>query len=132
MKRVVEKLRRLEGEISSRKGPFSLFALLLREEAPDRWDLVVSAPWLEKDIKKSMDYLSGELRSLLTLQELLTISRIVIIEQENPGLEAIHKAIPAEQSVVEISQSNLFGLQIERGYIITSKSLGATAGTGAA
>ena len=35
----------LEAEIAQKKGDFSLFALFLREDAPDRWDLLVSAPW---------------------------------------------------------------------------------------
>jgi len=47
MKELVEKPRKLEAEIAAEKGPFLLFALFLRQDAADRWDLVVAAPWIE-------------------------------------------------------------------------------------
>lgn len=58
MKQLVEKLIALEQQISTEKGEFSLFALFLREDAQDKWDLVASAAWLEADKKTALDYLS--------------------------------------------------------------------------
>ena len=52
MNQLVEKLASLERDISSEKGDFSLFALFLREDAYDRWDLLVSSPWIEINEKK--------------------------------------------------------------------------------
>jgi hypothetical protein len=46
MKEIAEKLRDLERELKDEKGPFAYFALVREGEAPDRWDLVVSAPWI--------------------------------------------------------------------------------------
>ena len=121
MKQLVEKLVPLEREISADKGEFALFALFLREDAQDRWDLVVSASWIEADKKKALDYLVNQLQPRLKPQELLSISRIVLIDEDNPALEAIHKAIRAEHGTTEVRNSNFFGLQIEHAYIITSK-----------
>jgi hypothetical protein len=45
MRDLAVKLRGLERTLSEEKGPFNLFALLLREDAPDVWDLVVAAKW---------------------------------------------------------------------------------------
>ncbi len=39
MKNVAERLRANENEMSSEKGPFLLFALMLREDAPDLWGI---------------------------------------------------------------------------------------------
>jgi hypothetical protein len=58
MKNIAERLRAKEKGMSSEKGPFLLFALMLREEAPDLWDLVVSAPWIESDKAKALAYIA--------------------------------------------------------------------------
>jgi hypothetical protein len=71
----------LEHDIASEKGEFSLFALFLREDADDTWDLLASAPWLEANNRESLDYLVNQLRSRLDTQELLSLSRIVLLEK---------------------------------------------------
>jgi hypothetical protein len=86
MKQIIEKLTSLERDIASEKGEFSLFALFLREEADDTWDLLASAPWLEADKRESLDYLVNQLRARLDTQELLSLSRIVLLEKGNPIL----------------------------------------------
>jgi hypothetical protein len=125
MKKLVDKLRLLETEISQKKGDFSLFALLLREDSPNRWDLVVSAPWFWIDKKKTLDYLAKQLRSRLTSDEILSLSRIVLIEESNPGLHALQQAFLVHHTPIEVQDCNLFGLQIQHGYIITSRRHGS-------
>lgn len=44
---LVERLRAAKRAITSAHGPFVLFVLAEREEALGKWDLLVSAPWLE-------------------------------------------------------------------------------------
>jgi hypothetical protein len=44
MKELLGKFVELEQRLSQERGEFSLFALFLREDASDKWDLVVSAP----------------------------------------------------------------------------------------
>jgi len=120
MRELLDKLILLESKLSKDKGKFNLFALFLREEAEDKWDIVVSAYWLESNNKKSFDYLSSELKSSLTNQELLLISRIVVLDEGNPGLEAINRAFHVEHGLADVRDSNFFGLQIKQAYIITS------------
>lgn len=48
------KLGRLEAKVSAQKGPFALFALFMREDVPDRWDLVISAPWISDKSEASL------------------------------------------------------------------------------
>ena len=121
MKKFIEKIAALEQTISAVKGDFVLFALFLREDAQDKWDLVVSAPWIEVNKKVALSYLANELRSQLRSQEMLTLSRVVLVDNDDPALEAIHKAISVEHGKVEIKDSNFFGLQIKHAVIITSK-----------
>ena len=121
MKQIVEKLASLERDIASEKGEFSLFALFLREEADGKWDLLASAPWLEANDRKSLDYLANQLRARLDTQELLSLSMIVLLEKGNPVLEAIHKAIKVRHGMAEVGDSLSFGVPIKHAYIITSE-----------
>ena len=120
MKQIIEKLASLERDIAYEKGEFSLFALFLREDADEKWDLLASAPWLEANNRESLDYLVNQLRSRLDTQELLSLSRIVLLEKGNPVLEATHKAIKVRHSMVEVRDSLSFGVPIKYAYIITS------------
>ena len=125
MKEFIDKLRLLETEISQKKGDFSLFALLLREDAQNKWDLVASASWFWIDKMKTLDYLAKKLRSGLTSDEFLTLSRIVLIEESDPTLHALQQAFQVHHSLIEVQDCNLFGLQIQHAYIITSKRNGS-------
>jgi len=121
MKQVVEKLVSLENEVSREKGKLSLFALFLREDMEDRWDLVVSAPWLEGNKKETLSYLADKIKLCLDPEELLSLSRIVFIDADNPALDTVHRAIQVEHGTAEVTNSDFFGLHIKHAYIITSK-----------
>ena len=45
----VEQVAKVENALSREQGEFDLFALFLREDAPGKWDLLIAAPWAEKD-----------------------------------------------------------------------------------
>jgi hypothetical protein len=117
----VEKLRTVEQEIAQEKGSLLLFALFLREDAPDVWDLLASAPWIEADKGAALRYLSEKLNAVLTVDELTTVSRIVIIDQSNPALAAMQSAVNIEHGTAEIRDSDFFGLRIQHAYVITSR-----------
>jgi len=121
MKELIDKLTKIEKDISAEKGSFLLFALFLREDAPDLWDLLIAADWVEKNKAESLKYISTYLSKNLEPDELVKLSRILLIDLNNPGLKAIHKAIRIEHGNAEIKNSNFFGLQIKRAHLITSK-----------
>ena len=117
-----KKLGLLEREVSAQKGEFSLFGLFLREDAQnkDKWDLLVSATWLEENKGEGLAYLSEEIRKRLEPDELLCISRIVVLEKGNPILEAIHKAVNVKHGNVELKNNNFSGVEITQACISTS------------
>ena len=127
MKEIVEKLKQKEQTMAHAKGPFDLFALFLREDAPDKWDLVVAAKWIEENKQEGLKCISTALQESLTRNELLKLSRIAIIDENNPALEAFQRAIHVEHGMAEIKDSNLFGLQIKHAYLITSHRRDANA-----
>lgn len=121
MKDIAEKLISAEQQMSEEKGRFLLFALFLREDAPDLWDLLVSADWIEANKGEALRYITDKLKSVVKPIELSKLSRIVIIEHTNPALGAIQSAFHIEHNVVDVQSSNFFGLQIKHAYIITSR-----------
>ncbi|MDR4460014.1 MAG: hypothetical protein MRJ67_05790 [Nitrospirales bacterium] len=121
MKEIAEKLVRAEKEMSEEKGRFLLFALFLREDAPDLWDLLVSANWIELDKGEALRYIVGKLKDVVEPKDLSKLSRIVIIEHTNPALGAIQSAFNIEHGVADVQSSSFFGLQIKHAYIITSR-----------
>lgn len=124
MKDVATKLLPVEKHISEQKGAFRLFALFQREDAPDFWDLLVSAAWIADDKEASIRLIVAEVTKVLSQDELIKLSRVVVIEASNPALDAINKAIHVKGTIAEVSNSNFFGLQIRHAYIITSTSSG--------
>jgi hypothetical protein len=121
MKDLAEKLRGLEQTLADEKGPFNLFALFLREDAPDVWDLVVAANWIEDDQSRALAEISKRVRAFLRPEEITRISRVVIVERTNPTVKAIASAISITHGVTEVANSNFFGLAIRHAFIITAQ-----------
>lgn len=123
MKKLIEKFQKIEKRLSVLKGDFALFGLFLREESADKWDVVVSAPWLDADRKQSLETIAAEIQSTLTKSELNELSRIAIIDGNNPALETLRRAIQIEHGNAEIQNSDFFGLKIKHAYLITSQAV---------
>ena len=116
-----DKFAELESHIAEEKGDFALFALFMREDAPDRWDLIVAAPWAGADKQSAVNYLIGQIKSRLGEQGLPSLARIVVIDPEDAAVQALNRAIQIEHGRVEVRDSNFFGLPVKHAYIITSK-----------
>ncbi len=121
MKEQIEKFQKVEKNLSESKGQFELFALFLREDSPDKWDLLISADWARANKKNSINTIIEEIRKELTDHELLMLSRIIILDKDDAALKAIHQAMRVEHGLAEISNSNFFGLSIKHAYLITSQ-----------
>lgn len=115
------KFAKLELEIAAARGDFTLFALFLREDVHDRWDLIISADWVSADQKEALDYLINKIKSDLGPANLTQLSRIVFIDPANVLVQALNQAIHVEHGFSEARDTNFFGLPIKHAFIITSK-----------
>jgi len=123
MKEQAEKLRNIERELSQSKGPFELFALFLREDAPGKWDLIISADWARSDKRAAINLIVEKIGGVFTDQEMLLLSRLVVLDKDDATLKALHSAVQVEHGLAEVSDSNFFGLAIKHAYLITSKQV---------
>jgi len=110
---------KLESDVARARGDFTLFALFLREDVPDRWDLMISAPWASADQKEALDYLVNRIKSDLGPADLTQLSRIVFIDPMDASVRAMNQAIHVEHGSVEMRDSSLFLIKLA--FIITSK-----------
>jgi hypothetical protein len=118
---LAEKFGTLESQIAKEKGAFAFFALFLREDAPHRWDLIVSAPWIGGDARAAVDYFVSQIKSRLGEQEILALSRIIVADPGNAALQALTREIEVEHGRVEVRDTDFFGQSVKHAYFITSK-----------
>lgn len=81
MKALARKLGQLKAAIEEQRGPFTLFVLVLPEEAI-AWDLLVSAQWMDADQASALRYLVKEVQRVVTKEELLNLSGILIFDSK--------------------------------------------------
>lgn len=123
MEKIIEKIKEAEREMAQEKGNFTLFALLHREEAdPDRWDLVVSAPWIQGVQLDTLRYIAGKLKSRLEDDEMVTLSMIVPLESSHQLVVELNKLFQMKQGDLEQSDFKLAGLELDHAHIITSNA----------
>jgi hypothetical protein len=104
------KLDRVLHAIEAQRGPFVLASLFMREDAPGRWDLVVSAPWLQRGKLVALDDFVKRLSDALGQEEVLSLSRVVTLNRKDPALKRILQELgsitqPSRRSVTTSSGS---------------------------
>lgn len=121
---ITRALRLAMHEIAKSKGDFTLFALfmpaaapLMRTDDPGTWDLVVSAPWLERGRLKAHRELVDLLAKLIGKRALMQLSRVEPVAADDPRIRFILKGIPVEDGEQHIQNTDLMGMQIERGIV---------------
>jgi len=121
MKQIIEKLISLEREISSQRGALALFCVFEREESPSLWDLVIAAPWVHRDHRKALDYVVKKIKKHLTVDEILKISRVVLLKPSDAIVRTLNGAIQIEHGHTQLANCVFDGLHVKDAHIITSK-----------
>jgi hypothetical protein len=108
-------------EIAAKKGHFTLFGLFRRADALGKWDLVVSAPWLEKGKLKALGELVELLAQSIGKESISQFSRVEAVPSNNPTVKYILDTIPVDDSERRLQNTDLFGLQIRDAIILRAK-----------
>ena len=109
-----EKVQRLLSSVQS-QGDVYLFALFEREDG--KWDILVSSDWGDRDPNGIVRDLSRDLVAALNKEELLLVSRIVVVPSASPAVSAFAQGVHVDSGKILIEDSNLFGLQIKRAVV---------------
>ena len=115
------KLRKAMRDIAAKKGQFALFGVFMRADGPGKWDLVVSAPWLETGKLKALSEFTVLLSESIGEKSLQDLARIVTLKAGDPSVKAVMSAFSVEDGELRVQRSTLFGLEIEDGIIFRAK-----------
>lgn len=123
MRDLVERLRVVEREVAADFGEFALFAVFVTgENLHGRGDIYIAARWMgEDDERRCRMRISAAIRERLPSDDFLRISRIRAVEVTHPDFSKELRYYPTGGRVVEISQRELFGKDVERGLLITCR-----------
>lgn len=126
MKEIVEKLKSVVQVLEKEKGPIHLFILFLREEALEKWDIVISAPWLHSSEMDAYETVVSHIQKVLSSGELLQFSRVVILDDDDPVVSFLQETCPLtnggyKESPKDFSVepfSDRFGFTIKKAYLL--------------
>src|SRR5690348_3114957 len=125
MKQIIDKLKSLILAIEKENAPLLICALFLREEPLEKWDIVISATWLDSQEMQSYEIISSKLQTYLSDSELVQFSRVVILDQDDPvvsylqNLETLSNGGYKELRAEDLSEK--FKFTIKRAYLPRSQ-----------
>ena len=103
------------------RGTIYLFAFAEREDV-DRWDVVLSSEWSDKDWAASVRFVADLLWPRLEPQERTMISRIAVIPSNNARVQEMpvnfDGVVPEDKKIVYIS---LLGSDVRRAFIFKAQ-----------
>ncbi len=123
MKEILDKLKLLLLELEKEKGPILVFALFLRGDSPDRWDLVVSAPWLDSGNVDSYKTVAIKVQNALSAEEIVQLSRVVILDVDDPVVSFLQDSYSVPNGTFKDVEncepfSQRFNFTIRRAYLL--------------
>lgn len=121
--KVVEKLRAIIKEFIAKNGEFSLVMLIPSEPSviDSKVTLLISAQWLDKkNPEQAIDLIVKSLRKNLNNRELPYIARVTIVNSSDDFVKAINAAFNVTEGKVDITNCNVFGIQIDKAIILES------------
>ena len=116
---LARRLQIAETAIASMQGQFVLFVLTEREEAPGKWDLLVSAPWLDTN-RQGVQQMVELLKPYLTDADWLALASITPLAPTLEYVQWIARDYDVQHDNQEVINTFWDGLFIPHGYVITA------------
>ena len=120
MKALANKIGPLRKVIEEQKGPLALYAMVLPEDAI-AWDMLVAATWIDKDQSDALKYLVKQVQSVLTKQELLNLSGILLFDTDK--LAEYGVSVDSETGWEE-NNIEFYGRRVQKAYIFVGPLVG--------
>ena len=126
MKQMLDKLKSMVQSLEKKHGSITLAALFLREGSLKKWDIVISSSWLSSSKKESYEIVISEVQSILTSDEFIQLSRVVILDNTDLAVSFLQEVCPLTNGGIKESPKDFsveplsakFGFVIEKAYIL--------------
>jgi len=107
---MVDKLKKILAIVKNDMGSITLFAIMKMDEYTDKWSVILSASWVDKD---TFGYLYKLFNEHLTKEEASSIARIGIFSKESREVQSLLKV-----NAKYIVNTKVNGFMIHEGYIL--------------
>ena len=117
MKTLAKKLGQLRKAIEAERGPFTLYALVLPEDAI-AWDILMAAKWIDENQSDALQYLVKQVQNVLTKRELLNLSGVLLFDSgeiHDGALSSVDSEDGWEENNVDF-----YGRQAQKVYVFVS------------
>jgi hypothetical protein len=121
MNKFMEKFPAIERTLAQKTGEFKLFALLEREIAFDRWDVIMASEGLPDNDMSVLKEVIEKIHAVLTREEKIKMNAVILLDVNDPFITEVQKFLTKHHNPTEFSNAEINGLEISRGYIITSQ-----------
>lgn len=122
---MVEKFKKILAEIRNTRGEVSIFGILRIDDVTDKWNIIISAPWLENihtaerdDVLQYYKYLVETCKKHLTQEELAQINSLGIFKKDEHLIQELLQ-FQADSYLENIKVNGNF---IHEGYLLASNS----------
>lgn len=102
-------------------SPLYLWAMFEHEDAPDKWDVVLSSQGSDQNIASAIRKISDHLVPELDRSELAAVSRIVVIPSEEPSVLALASSVRVQGGIMEVHDCDFDGLLIKHAFIFATQ-----------
>ena len=128
MKHLIGKIKNAIEVLEKECGhSLKICALVLREDPLEKWDIIVSEPWLNPKEMESYNIVSSKIQKQLDSSELVQFSRIVILDHNDPvvtylrSLQTITNGGFEELKADELSER--FKFNIKKAFLLRSSEV---------
>lgn len=131
MKEILNKLKSVVESLEKEHQFMLLFALFLREDSLEKWDVVVSATWLSSSQEKAYEIVVSKIQSVLDTSELSKLSRVVILDSTDPVVAFLQEVCPLTNGGIKESPQDFsvepftekFAFTIKKAYILRCQKI---------
>ncbi len=120
MNKFIEKLSTIEQTLAQEKGPFKLFALLERATAFDDWDIIMASKGLPDNEISVLKEVIEKIHAVFTYEEKMKMNAVILLDVNDHFVKEVQNFLVEHHNPTEFSNVEINGLEISRGYIITS------------
>jgi hypothetical protein len=120
MNPLVKKVGKLLPKLEAR-GEVYLYAVCEREDIYNRWDVLFSSAWSDEDRIAAMRVIFDLLHPLLTPDELILISRVVVFRSSEPAILNLPHEWQGTSKDRKVFEGSFMGVDLRRIFLFKGK-----------
>ena len=117
MNEFFEKIKSIGKEIDTEVGGVVLFGVFKPADAPQRWDVIVSADWVGEDNTPAIYYVGRKLQERLDVEELVSLSRVEALPPSTDFVRSVLGAVRVTDEGARFEYRGFNGILMADAYI---------------